>query len=228
MAWPNDSERLIANIDFDMDQRSVINCGGACGGGGNLSCTYGERESSPRYPGDLTLWRLHNGELVNILLAPLCEAPELDNVLEIHAGGYQQSSENIDTTNVIPAIYTWNEETEMIMLAEEPQITPTSDPISPIPIEQSDPVYTLHNFSTLRSAFVERDFALVVEIADEALASAIDDNQLAYAFRYYRALALEALDRPDEALAEYVAIYETAPDSAWGMLAVLHFEPVED
>ncbi|MEQ8671820.1 MAG: hypothetical protein RLP44_05090 [Aggregatilineales bacterium] len=44
---------------------------------------------------------------------------------------------------------------------------------------------------------------------------------------YWRALALESLNRPDEALAEYVAIYEAAPESAWGMLAALHFEPVE-
>ncbi len=44
--------------------------------------------------------------------------------------------------------------------------------------------------------------------------------------QYYRAVALEALNRPDEALAEYVAIYEAAPDSAWGMLAALHLEVV--
>lgn len=44
------------------------------------------------------------------------------------------------------------------------------------------------------------------------------------ALKYRRALALEQLDRTDEALAEYVAIYEAAPESAWGMLARLHFE----
>jgi hypothetical protein len=30
--------------------------------------------------------------------------------------------------------------------------------------------------------------------------------------------------RTDEALAEYVTIYDAAPESAWGMLAALHFE----
>ena len=45
--------------------------------------------------------------------------------------------------------------------------------------------------------------------------------------RYWRALALEALNRPDEALAEYIAIYEAAPESAWGMLAALHLEVVD-
>ena len=46
---------------------------------------------------------------------------------------------------------------------------------------------------------------------------------MGFALRYRRALALESLGRADEALAEYVAIYEAAPNSAWGMLAALHF-----
>jgi hypothetical protein len=42
--------------------------------------------------------------------------------------------------------------------------------------------------------------------------------------RYYYALALESLGRRDEAVAEYAAIYADAPESAWGVLAALHFE----
>ena len=42
---------------------------------------------------------------------------------------------------------------------------------------------------------------------------------------YQQALRFEAENRPDEALAEYVSIYEAAPESAWGMLARLHLEP---
>ena len=42
--------------------------------------------------------------------------------------------------------------------------------------------------------------------------------------RYWRALTLELSGRSDEALAEYIAIIDTAPDSAWGMLAALHVE----
>ena len=49
------------------------------------------------------------------------------------------------------------------------------------------------------------------------------DSQI---FHYYYAMTLEALNRPDEALVEYVEIYEAAPESAWGMLAALHLEPV--
>jgi len=48
------------------------------------------------------------------------------------------------------------------------------------------------------------------------------DEDFIFSVRYWRALALEALDRPDEALAEYLALVESAPESAWGMLAALH------
>lgn len=41
---------------------------------------------------------------------------------------------------------------------------------------------------------------------------------------YYRALALEELGRDDEALAEYIALYEADPESPWHILAGLHLE----
>lgn len=44
---------------------------------------------------------------------------------------------------------------------------------------------------------------------------------------YWRALTYEFMGRTDDALAEYIAIYEAMPNSAWGMLAALHFEPIE-
>jgi hypothetical protein len=54
-------------------------------------------------------------------------------------------------------------------------------------------------------------------------------SDIALLTRHYLALALEALDRSDEALAEYIAIIDTAPDSAWGMLAALHVDKfIED
>jgi hypothetical protein len=37
-------------------------------------------------------------------------------------------------------------------------------------------------------------------------------------------LTLELMGEFDDALAEYVTIYDAAPESAWGMLAALHFE----
>ncbi len=241
LTLPNNTEQVIVNIDFDRDQRAVMNCAGNCGGGPSPSCTYEDRPSFPRSPGDLTLWRFEDGALVNILLAPLCEFVEPDNLfatsidrLIINAGDYAYSElEYSDIINVVPATYMWDEnaETYILPIPEEPELspTPTIIPVTPTPFPQPEPVYTINYFYPLHSAFVEGDHELVVHIVNIALANKSDtDSELSeYAFRYYRALALEALNRSDEALAEYVTIYEAAPDSAWGMLAELHLEVIE-
>jgi hypothetical protein len=60
-----------------------------------------------------------------------------------------------------------------------------------------------------------------------ALPPEFADDDFLLTLRYWRGLRLKALDRPDEALAEYVGIYEDAPESAWGMLAALHFEAAD-
>lgn len=103
-------------------------------------------------------------------------------------------------------------------------VTPGEETNSPALTTTSIPDYKLQDLHS--AVFYNRDY-------EQALV--ISEMMFSYAFKesypiihYYRALALEALNRPDEALAEYIAIYETAPDSAWGMLAALHLEKVEE
>ncbi|MBZ0275340.1 MAG: VCBS repeat-containing protein, partial [Anaerolineae bacterium] len=69
------------------------------------------------------------------------------------------------------------------------------------------------------------EYESVLAQTDELLMQSTDaaEGDL-FAVRYWRGVTLELMGRPDEALAEYVAIYEAAPESAWGMLAALHFE----
>jgi len=45
--------------------------------------------------------------------------------------------------------------------------------------------------------------------------------------QFWKAEILRDAGRNHKALAEYVAIYEAAPESAWGMLAALHIEPMK-
>jgi hypothetical protein len=90
-----------------------------------------------------------------------------------------------------------------------------------------EPRYPLYlpTYFQVRTAFAQVDFALALEILTTALSQPEPrDPSLVEAFHYYRALTLEAVNRPDEAQTEYVAIYEAAPESAWGMLAALHLE----
>ncbi|MFZ2880336.1 MAG: hypothetical protein WA009_12415 [Phototrophicaceae bacterium] len=233
---PNAAERVIVNIDFDIDQRAVINCAGNCGGGGDARCTYGDGASLPRFPGDLTMWRMQNGSLVNILLAPLCEFSEVDALFTspseqaaINAGAYRHSAEFGDENVVVPVIYTWDPDAQTYLAPTSTGTNPAATIVaSPTVLPEHGRAYTLLSFDSLRSAFLERDLALVVTIADDALASATDADleDWKHAFRYYRALALEALNRPAQATVDYVAIYEATPGSDWGMLAALHFERI--
>jgi hypothetical protein len=58
---------------------------------------------------------------------------------------------------------------------------------------------------------------------DSLLASPETAND-ALQLAYWRALTLELMGEFDDALAEYVTIYDDTPESAWGMRAALHFE----
>ena len=73
----------------------------------------------------------------------------------------------------------------------------------------------------------ENTLQAVELLADAVEVSAPDVNPIVLnAARYWHAFLLEMLGRHEEALAEYVTIYETAPNSSWGKLAALHLEPI--
>ena len=74
------------------------------------------------------------------------------------------------------------------------------------------------SFGFLRSGQYDE----MLTIINNFLITETDNPNYADSLRYLRALTLEALDRPDEALAQYLALVESAPESAWGMLAALH------
>jgi tetratricopeptide (TPR) repeat protein len=78
------------------------------------------------------------------------------------------------------------------------------------------------------AALLRGEYQHVLAQVDTMLAlPEADDRGYSYELTYIRAITLELMARTDEALAEYVALYEAAPESAWGMLAALHLEPVE-
>ncbi|MBZ0292636.1 MAG: tetratricopeptide repeat protein, partial [Anaerolineae bacterium] len=101
----------------------------------------------------------------------------------------------------------------------EPTLVPTSIP-TPEP-----------QYRYVDEALDAGDYPAALTMLDETAARNQDyyreNPDALYAYQFQRAFILEALDRPDEALAEYLAIHEAAPDSAWGMLASLHFEVSE-
>ena len=126
---------------------------------------------------------------------------------------------------VRPVTYTWDENIRTFVAPSQPVLpTPTPMPFSPQAQPIGTPPQLLYG---IRTAFVQRDFSQVLELSESIFQQEPDDPSLIMATHYYRALALEALERPDEALAEYIAVYERSPESAWGVLAALHLESVE-
>jgi hypothetical protein len=117
----------------------------------------------------------------------------------------------------------------LYVLPSTPTLTPVTDVTSVAPpAVTSTPVTWEYEpccyFGQYRIFYDDHDFTSALHIVDTLLSYSISDEGIKAQLRYWRAVTLEALNRPDEALAEYIAIYEGAPESAWGRLAALHLE----
>lgn len=243
MTLPNRIEQVIVNVDYDLNKWSEINCASSCGGYGAYTyCSYGNLKDTPQSIGHLTIWQMQAGSIVNSLRVPLCDLIQVDDIisngdapLEIDAGQYVFSPDNEFDASIVPAVYLWDDELKSYVLPPQAPSNPipTLTPFPEIESSTQERVYALSNydFIQLRPLFAQEDYQSIIHIVDVALSNPenteYDVTMYENAFRYYRALALEAFNRPDEALTEYINIYESEPDSAWGILAHLHFEIIE-
>jgi tetratricopeptide (TPR) repeat protein len=178
--------------------------------------------------GRLEIWRLTGYKLVFDTSVLVCEPRTLDQVFlkdgnEIHGWMYDYPS-----GDVAPTVQIWNDQKNEYELTLwdgrllEQAVAEFENEINPPPslenivnqIEQQYP-----DVEAMRQALPDLEMLINNPPADT-------DNHLLVKAHYLHALALEALNRPDDALAEYVALYQAAPDSAWGRLAALHFEPI--
>jgi hypothetical protein len=215
LTLPGNVEIALAQIYFDdqtpSEERwrdiSIVT------GGPVAECTDQEGNSNdlPYYAkGFVKLWRFENNELAFIQDEILCQARTFE---ELFSDGslyvWRDRLNEEDVFVLVPDVLQWN-------IEQERYISPEEEVAASPNIEQPVELYNV------REDFEDQQYQELVDLS-EASFSYYSEQEL-MVFRYYRALALEALDRPDEALAEYVAIYESVPESAWGMLAALHFE----
>ena len=129
---------------------------------------------------------------------------------------------NCPTQSFIPVTFTWSANEERFVY---PETIPCPDTVTISPEEN------LFSCGILGEDFCGfyREGQTALNAVDTLLAAdppEVSDLDFLLALRYHRATALIDLDRPEEALAEYVALFEDAPDSAWGMLARLQIAPV--
>lgn len=200
-------------------------------GGPMLSCT---TVNENRFmPGEFVFWQVRAGELVPTIHNFLtCDQtfesifPAGEPTSEFHLHLVECADDYCEESREIEVVYHWDVELQTYVEASstEPAAVATATlSSSPTPTPNPDSQYY-----DVVDAFEQNDFAAVVALTSDSFVINSDQDKAIWLSRLYlRALALEALSRPDDVLAEYVAIYEAAPESAWGMLAGLHLEPRE-
>ncbi|MDX2138326.1 MAG: hypothetical protein SF123_09555 [Chloroflexota bacterium] len=173
----------------------------------------------------LTMWRMEGSSLIPFLTeANVCRS-DFDALFPDDAGSTQIDGGTLfwaQENRSEPIVYEWDSTRQTFDVASHGiEATPVSTLIA-----TTEPRYYF-----VREALDARDYATALAMLDEAAVSNQDSYRqnpdLRYAYQYQRAFVLEALNRPEEALSEYLAIYQAAPQSAWGSLASLHFEIVE-
>jgi hypothetical protein len=228
LATMPDGTPALIQVDFDVDEYFRLLCSN-CGGGDYIACPVSAQTQTVGYfgEGDITFWRLEGDVWSHFFFARTCQWVDPDDVLE-EGGTYLVAGDVFPVGEyegeVRPIRYQWDAELRTYVAPPQPTTTPFPTlMITSTPTPTRQLAVGMHTYLLVRTAFTERDFLQMLTIIDDALAHPPLDDSLVVAFMYYRALALEALGRSDEALAQYVAIYEMEPDSAWGVLARLHF-----
>jgi hypothetical protein len=172
--------------------------------------------------GNLKLWRVQNNTLEIAVDMPLCEEREIDEIFQ-EAGvlnGWSIIAERTAWDKIFgEAVYTWDEEVQNY-IPPEPEIIidETNEP----------PVQGIFDTShTVILHFHDEEYEAALSLLDETIGSLEAETEIwiVEGLHYYRALILEAVGRTDEAVVEYVKLAET--ESAWGMLAALHIEPMK-
>ncbi len=176
--------------------------------------------------GYVRMWRLDTGELLPIADFFLCADRTLDEFFpngskELHAWAPITPLQR--TTRVAPAVYHWDDNTQTYQ-PPTPEIL-EADLNIPVPDEKI--THSLENILADIQNHWPNDGENRSEWATELERAVADldpdvDQRLAHEARYWYALVLELSGQPDQAVAQFVAIYTSAPDSAWGMMAKLH------
>lgn len=186
-------------------------------------------------PGEVRIWRLENHTFAQVLIAPVCQPRAFADLFnEDGSQLFAAAVSVISVTNSFErygdTVYSWDSNQQMYMPQLDLPLTATPYPTSASSEWPGITDAAILDILTDSLRFIRNDDpAAALAQIDDALANhdPMVDEIATLGLRYYRAVALEALNRPDEALAEYAALVETVPDSCWGMLARLHIEVVD-
>ncbi len=191
------------------------------------------KETQEGVYGSVLLWQLKGTELKPMPEIPLCEKRSIadlfqDDNRELHAWSLRTTFEH--EKNFVPTIFRWESLSHTYKPPMQISFASTSNPhedTTPLPsyFGEAD---LFDEMGTITDKMWQKQYSQALERIDNALAHHAPDALplLTNGLHYYRGITLEALNRPDEALAEYITIYKDAPVSAWGKLAALHLDCV--
>lgn len=173
--------------------------------------------------GSVSIWRLDQSALIRIFSSLLCEEVDPQAVIDdLAVISHVYSWEFSDGVHdYVPVEYVWNEIDQAYELT-----TASQETLAPLSSETSvSPPYQVYDGKNL---FLQQAYEQIINDRQQAITEILDiTDPVLLRWGYLAALTFEALDRPDEALAEYIAIHEAAPESAWGILAALHLEVID-
>ncbi|MCC6612438.1 MAG: hypothetical protein IT320_03110 [Anaerolineae bacterium] len=170
--------------------------------------------------GELSLWHLDGETLSRFFMTSVCDDADIDDLITRNGIRGTHVLERPNTFwLLVPTTYTWDAASHAYVASALPPMTPEPTPTSEPPsYPESDVTSTIY-------AYASKDYDRALTQLDELLIYAdVLPSDIQHYARYLRALVLEQLNRPDEALADYIAVFETAPESGWGRLAALHLE----
>ena len=130
-----------------------------------------------------------------------------------------------------PITYIWNDELQSYVLPNGETASNIGFPIDYSELSNEELYFWLgdgireYYYRLAEQIRTAEDIDAIVNILDAEISAPYVDYP--WILGYWKAELLREADRPDEALAEYITIYESAPESAWGMLAGLHLDIVE-
>jgi hypothetical protein len=227
-AWrlPEDAGTAFLRLYFDdqtpLEDRWYYTSGG---GGGPIPRCADEQGNFINFPdnGWLEIWQLQDEELSRTQWNLVCASTAFDDLFpngersnDLHVW-YGLPGEDFNDYPAELTVLTWDNEQKRFIAPEEirNQIETNEAPLISFSVQD---VRAKMNEGVYDEELLSMINALLDHSPSDANPSEISE------LHSYRSLALEALNRLDEALAEYMSIYEGAPESAWGRLAALHLE----
>lgn len=187
--------------------------------------------------GRLNFWQYAENNLSSTINTTWCDDyTTIDSMFDEVDGKHIMYVRDPQNTGEV-IVYTWDAESGRYMPPSEPEETASEPQSNFVAMPESTPSNEeLHDLlgDGIRVYYLRLD-EQVSNAGDIEAKIAILDTEInapymdyPYTLQYWKATILLNAGLEDEALAEFVAIYEAAPDSLWGKLAHLHFGEVEN